>query len=336
MNIKLSVVNIGDGVHYTSSPMYKAFLPLLYSLKLGGMYHERDAIRKSKRLTSCSQFYSFLVTIALWAAALITVYPLKNFTSVNPTSFGILNSILLYFQCAVNVGCLLSASYSEKGWKKFFISFSSLDKYGGVYTDSNWFKKVTAVFCFITWLLFIIVSVFSFLLLFSAPLQSSAIALLLNSVTDIYYLSRVLTLLSLLYLSFCWLFMNCLLLLIGVLVYKECKLYRVSFSTKSNQLGCSHMVFENERKRFIEITRIVKAADSFLGIRNASALSFNVINICVLLYILIYNPDVARDQENFPTYFFGIVMCLSDIVIVCISGILVISGVSNILPLFFF
>ncbi len=85
--------------------------------------------------------------------------------------------------------------------------------------------------------------------------------------------------------------MNCLLLLIGVLVYKECKLYRASFSTKFNQFGCSHTVFENERKRFIEMTRIVKAADSFLSIRNASAFSFNVINICVLLYILIYNPD---------------------------------------------
>ncbi len=199
MNIKLSVANIGDDVHYTCSPLYKAFLPLLYSLKLGGMCHERDAIRKSKRITSCSQFYSFLATIALWVAALITVDPLKYFTSVNPTSFSILNSILLYFQCAVNVGYLFSASYSEKGWKRFFISFSSLDRYGGVYTGSNWFKRVTAVFCFITWLLFIFVSVFSFLLLLSSQLQSSAKPLLLNSVTGTYYLPRVLTLFSLLY-----------------------------------------------------------------------------------------------------------------------------------------
>ena len=325
----LSVTN-GNEEHYTNSPMYKAFLPLLYSLKLGGIYYERDAIRKSKRVTSCNQFYSCLVVIALWAAALLTVYPLKYFTGVNQTSFSIINSILLYFQSAINAMCFFAASYSEKGWKKFFTCLCCLDKYGGVYTDSNWFKKIAVIMSSITWLLFAIFSVFSFLLLFNTQLQSSAIPLLYVSDQNVYYFSRSITLLSLIYLSFCWLFTNCLLLLIGFLIYKECSLYRASFSTKFNQLGYSTLMFENERKRFIEMTRIVKAADNFLCFRHASAFSFNVINICVLLYVLIYYPEVARDQKNFPAYFFGLLMCLSDISIVCISGILVTSGVSKI------
>ena len=288
MNLKLSPARDGDGKHYTQSPMYQAFLPVLYSLKLGGLYHERDAIRKSKRITSCNQLYSFSIMIALWTTALLSVYPLKDFKRVNPEFLSLLNTILLYFQCAINAVCLFAASYSEKGWKKFFICLSSLDQYGGAYTDSKWLKKIAAISCFIAWFLLIVIFIFGVIMLFGAQLQSSVIPKGLLSDQIFYYLSRIATILALLYLTFCWLFTNCLLLLVGFLVYKESKLYRASLSTKSGQLGCSQVVFENERRRLVEMTRIVKAVDHYLCFRNATAFGFNVINICVLLYVLLY------------------------------------------------
>ena len=111
----------------------------------------------------------------------------------------------------------------------------------------------------------------------------------------------------------------------SVLIHKESKLYRTSLLAKSDQLGYFQTVFENERRRLFEMTRIVKATDHYLCFRNATAFSFNVINICVLLYVILY---FSRDQANFSSYIFGLLTCINDISIVCISGILVTSGVS--------
>ena len=288
MNLNLSPVRDGYLKHYTQSPMYQAFLPVFYSLKLGGLYHERDAIQKSKQITSCNQLYSFSVMIALWAAALITAYSLRDFTIVNPELLTLLYTILLSFQCAINAVCLFAASYSEKGWKTFFICLSSLDQYGGAYTDSKWLKKIVAIFCFIAWFVFIVVFIYQIIMLFGAQLGVSVIPTSLITGQIVFYLAQIVTIVSLFYITFCWLFTNCLLLLVGVLIYKESELYRTCLSTKCSQLGCSQAMFENERWRLIEMIRIVEAADHHLCFRNAAAFGFNIFNICTLLYVLIY------------------------------------------------
>ena len=168
MNLKISPARSDDGeLHYIDSPMYKAFMPVLYSLKLGGLYYERDAIKKYNRVTLFNQLYSILVMIILWAVALINLYSLTSLTRVDSSLFSFLSSILLTFQCAINSVCLFAASFSEKGWKKFFICLANLDNYyGGVFTDSNWFKKIAVTSCFIAWFMFVSIVIFGIILLF--------------------------------------------------------------------------------------------------------------------------------------------------------------------------
>ena len=75
---------------------------------------------------------------------------------------------------------------------------------------------------------------------------------------------------------------------------------------------------------------IVKAADRLFSLRQATSFGLNIIKICVLLYVISYYPKYARDQSIFSTYFVWLVICSSDVIIACVSDILITSGVKYI------
>ena len=314
--------------HYTESPMYKAFQPVLCSMKLAGLYYERDAAQATKWNSLANKLYPLIVIIAMWSIAAINMYPFKDITGVNPVSFSFLNQDVFYIQCASSATCLFIASLKENSLKKFFVCLSNLDKFGGVYTNPSWFKRVAFIFSLFAWLLFIFTEIFTLYIMFEKHLLSSAIPRNLVEDQATFNWLQLITILCTIYFSCCWFLTNCFLLLIGILLNKECQLYTASFSTKLNQFAQNQAMFENERMRFIELTRIIKAADRSFSLRQATSFSLNVFNICVMLYVILYFPDLAKDHNLFNPYLFWLMTCFCDISIACISGILITSGVS--------
>ena len=312
---------------YTESAMFRAFLPIFYSMKLVGLYHNKDVLRQSKSITSFGQLYSLTVICAMWAAVLTNLYPLKDTTGINPNLFGHLATESFYIQCSMNATCLFAAFFKQNALRKFFICLSNLDKYGGVLTEAYWFQKLCRIFCYAVWFLFVLCIAFSIYLLFVYSPNYLIPSNLVSGQIAIYLLQFV-TALFIIYFTSSWLFTNCLLLLVSILINKECKLYRISLNNKLSLLGCSQITFENERKRFIEMTRVVKAADRSFSLRQATSFGLNIINICVLLYVISYYPKDIRDQNIYSTYLVWLVICSSDVIIACVSGILVTSGVS--------
>ena len=87
---------------YTESAMFKAFLPIFYSMKLFGFYLDTFAFKRSKATMSFGQLYSLTVIFAVCAAVLSNLYPLKNTTCVNPNLFSNFVSVSFYIRCSTN------------------------------------------------------------------------------------------------------------------------------------------------------------------------------------------------------------------------------------------
>ncbi len=50
---------------YTESTMFRAFLPIFYSMKLVELYHDKDVLRQSEAITLFGQLYSLTVICAM-------------------------------------------------------------------------------------------------------------------------------------------------------------------------------------------------------------------------------------------------------------------------------
>ena len=315
--------------HYTKSPLYKAFLPILYSLKVGGLYYERDSMKRSSKFTLFYFLYSFTVLVIMWASFIVNLYPLKDVTKVDQYFLSTIYNISSSMYCATNVTCLISASCNQKAFGKFFKCLCSRGKYGGThYINPVSFKKVVSTLCIFNWLLFILVVTWSLYFSIGNNLFIFVIpkGFLTNKIA--YYLLQIFATLYLIYVTYCALFTNCLLLTIGIAMYTESKQYRISLLTKLNESGSSQVTIENERKRYVEMTRFINAADCTWSVRLAATFGLNVIDICVMLYVVLYNPDIARAQSLLIPYVFWLITCVSDMSVACISGILITSAVS--------
>lgn len=131
------------------------------------------------------------------------------------------------------------------------------------------------------------------------------------------------------YLSAMWLFPVCLELCLGVLLHTEFRLYRQAFLKKIQREGGQLFVksFDNERRHFLVMTKIVKAADSCLAVHHGAVFLCDIGNICIMLYMLAYlniNKAVAASLV------FWMIACFLDMTVVCVIGILINSGVSYI------
>ena len=91
-------------------------------------------------------------------------------------------------------------------------------------------------------------------------------------------------------------------MLISLFIKKECRLFRISLNNELGLLGCSGVMFETERKRYIKMTRIVKAVDRSFSLRQAMSFGLNIINICELLYVISYCLKDIRDLNVFSSY----------------------------------
>ena len=325
-NVNLPLADDEKNRHYTNSPIYKAFSPLLLSLKLSGLYYERN---KTSSVLPLHSLYSLTVTLAMWIVVIVNLYPLKTVTGVNPDLFALLNGILFYGQCAMNATCLYIASYRQKAFTRFFIGLMNLEKYGGIYTQPHQLRKIAATICYIALLIFVMLMIFNVFLIFATNVMGSLIPRVLVGDSETFYWLRLLKMTMDLYFTACWLLTNCLVMMMGYLIFNECTLYCKSFSMKLDTFGRCQATFENERNRFIEMMRIIKATDRTVSMRQVTSFGCNLVNICVLLYVVCYYPQLGSAQTVLGSYAYALSTSIVDVIVTCSSGILVSRGVSS-------
>ena len=331
MSSKLQSDKDDKNYHYTQTLIYKAFAPFLNSLKVAGLYYVKDGTSRNECFTKFQKIYSFIVTITIFVAFVLHLVAFKDATGINPNSFSIFTVAIFYCQCAANVFCFLIASHNPLAFNKFFTCLSNLDKYGGMYTPLKQIKKLITFLCVLCWIIFVVIVIISGYMMFSVTLLGSMIPqTFFASDSSAYFVVQIVSAIFNFFLMTSWIFSNCLELLVGILIYNECKLYcsKSLFIKQNDNSKNLQPSFENERKRFVEMTRIIRAADCLVSFRHATSFGCNVINICVLLYIISYYPAVVQNHAIVGSYLLWLIVCVLDIGVICCSGMLVIRGVS--------
>ena len=316
---------------YTNSPVYESSGPVLMWLRVVGFYYDKDIPVDNVVRNALHRIYCWAIALIIISVSLYNLLSLKDVKEVNLDMFLTFAGGCSYLLQTINVISFMVASHDNKALKKMFICFSDLSKFGGPYIDPSWLKKLAAVVCimscvglafaimFITWML----ANRSPLAFIFPKTQIAEENILLVSILSFFFE---------IYIVCCWISCSLLELFLAIILYKEFVLFAKSLKKKVNSSEEQIIqYFELERKRFLEMIRIVKAADRSLFLHQAACFGCNVIGLCLQLYAICYYASKIHSSAAAGFLTFGLTICVLDVAVVCTSGILITAGVSIII-----
>ena len=239
-------------------------------------------------------------------------------TSINVDFMKLLACFSFTVNCAVNCVSFLKNAQNPKHVQKFFTGFETLNVYGGAFTQSVQLNKLIKyalaisfmIYCFavglIAYTVFMTDLLYVVLNGFGVEPSSLIIRISLVTVFCIYGLE--------------WILPNCVELCVGLFIYREYRQFYKSFSERL-QADRSQMQesIEIDRQRFVQMARIVETVDKILSLHHGASFASDIANVCLILYITAYYSNSSLVSIIFVL----LMMFMADIVIICISGILI-------------
>ena len=326
-NQKDSLDDIGN-MCYTSLRLYQSFKPIWVSLKIIGLHYEPRS-RKSAVCCSAVQVYCFSIAVLLWTALVFnSVFTYKNGMPKGVALFFSITSLLWNLLGAVNATCIIRSSCNPNALNKYFFSFSNLEKHGRVYLPKEWLEKSVAICCSLGWTFSALGSAYQLYISVGTPLFDGAI-MEIQPVLPVHpiLLKLVIAIIQSYFFSM-WIFVSVLQISLTISIYYEFMLFHRLFSSRLKQDGQNIFSIENERRRFLEMRRIVDGADETFSFRMAACFGCNVIGICLLLYSLMYYPEAIHYPMLTLAYVYWLTISIIDLVVSCSCGILIRASVS--------
>ena len=315
-------------IDYTKTSLYNSLRPILLSLKICGFHYVRSTSKDGNIKQKSLKFYCWFVVSLMIIVLIINIYCLKDITKFGPAAIFSIDSAVSLLLSVMNAICFVFASEYPKALSEVCIAFSDLSEYGGPFTTQSWLKKLSTICCACCWAGWIIAILFIVFMISNGELFMA-----FYSVTSIadhtwYLVVTVISTILQCYFIACWIFINCLEILMGLIVYHEFNLVNSALMSKLDKSRRFQGSIENERGRYLIMSRIVEAVDSTLSFHQAASFASDVICICMQLYYACYFLDIPREPRMVGYTIFGLFVSTSDIINICISGLLVIHGVS--------
>ena len=319
-------LNVQD---FLRNPFYKSFSLLRRSLAVVGLHCYRDTNDGGNccRLNTFSLLYCWAVTIAAWLMVIKSLSVLRYTDTIGPVLLSGLSMSLWMLLCAINATSFLAASLYTKSKRKFFMGFTKLE--GGPHITPALVSKYVYIGTTISWLIIAFnMSLLAFLIFGTDILDVLITDPLPPTNTTGRLVMKFIFLVIFFYLTAMWVFPSTKEICMAMMMSKELYLFRKSFSTKLSRNRGHVDNLENERRRFIDILRILSAADSCFSLHHAASFGCNIVNACLILYIMIYYPFLMKVTTAVLTYIFWFIAAILDVTVVCFSGIIVNSAVS--------
>lgn len=311
---------------YTKSPIYEAFYPLLTSLKIGGLYYNTNAEDRNSLRQRSLRMYCLNGAVVAWASVIFMLALLRNVDKVDQLLMNILSAVAWTSLSALNATAGLRASHQPKQQRKFCRGFGKLQQFGGPYVQLEGARATARHVTVAIWVVLAIKMVSfgyaTFLTTLFDPIfetfvpQSNVTGTL---IIKIVFLCQV----TLLEMQFNLL--NGLEFAFTIVLFKELGAFRKTLADAIDDEGCYHGNLETARCHFVELARLVKAADRCLAIHHGASFACNTANICLLLYAIIFFPA----QYQTPPFIFWFITCLADIIGICVCGIVIFIKVSE-------
>ena len=326
-------INHDKEMDYIQTPLYKAFNPLIVSLKLVGMHYtlKKTDTGKYSAVSIVSQAYSWFLTILAWAMAVRAAATLRLFNSSGPELLSVLSSITWITLCALNASCFLKAAYNPESMMEYFFGFTKLNKFGGSFVCPQRVTKFILAGTLISWIIVITNAIVLSYLINATQLFDflATDPLPLDSDTTSYRMMKIIFTIIDFFLTAFWVFPSAMQFSTCFVVYQELKLFCASLESKINDDGdFTGKSLEPDRKRFLQIVKIIESTDNCLSLHQSAALGCNIINICLLLYVMLYYPKFRAIPAAMGGMAFWLFYAFADICVVIASGVLINSEVS--------
>ena len=325
-----NTVNVNQKFNYENSEAYTALKSIMLSLKVLGLHHTKVATTFNEEKSKCGigvmplKLSGWIIAIIVCCYLVITMSTLQyNGVRGEVIIYNLLSTIWI-LQCAVNIISIVKASHNFNALPKLFLLFDKLQsEYGGILTNLSKFKKLSTIVCVFLWS-FYILGVVSYLYIFcSSSTQLFQVVAPTGFAEGTTYamLMKISFAVLNLYGQPVLIFLTAFEVLVAYFISTEFRLSCKSFSNKIDDKGHFSGCMESERRRYLEMTRIVKAADRSLSLHYAASFSCNITTLGLLIYSLLYYPDVSGQMFSAIAFTSWGLASTIDLICVCISGI---------------
>ena len=299
---------------FSKSPFYEAYTPIIFCLKLSGLYF----VKSKDRLISPQQVYCYILSLCPFVGIAMEFSLFRFMTSLDVNFLTLLVCSSFTLLCAANAISFLRHAHNPKYFRKYIIGFDSLKLFGGPYTQPDQIRKLakyTALISFICYCLALctvsyaifMTELFNFFVQgFNLESTNSFMKIFLTMGFGVFGLQ--------------WTFPNCVSLCVGIHIYLEYKQFFKAFKRRLHaHLRLLQTSIEIDRQRFVQMTRIVEAADKILALHFGVSFATTVACFCLNLYMVAYYSKSA--QVGIVTAF--LMQCVVNTVVNCASGILI-------------
>ncbi len=288
-------------VPYTNTSLYKAMLPVFWSLRFCGLGYvsprDKHITTQGKSALTFSSIsgrvYSSVVLIVLCLNVGRTALVFTGGAAFGPQP--LFGNIILFgwvTLCALNAMAMYRICHREHQYlRKFFLGLHELMLCTGHETGCLRYVNIRVlVTTVVSWMLVFVNMGFAAYLLFYTALMDTV---LVPATPDFQHVTvvRVLYMILLLYLSAAWMIPTALLFNLCLVLYLSLSVFNSTFKRDNLRL----LQLERYRTWHNRLSELVDVADDMFSLQVATALVIKVLLIILTLYNVIWYPDLNSD-----------------------------------------
>ncbi len=286
-----------NATDYKDTHLFKAMYSFFFSMKLAGLYHVRTC---SKQGTDWRVTPSLVYAVCILLLILVQVINIGTKIHTGD-SFGaalIMKLVMLawYMLCFLNGLACFRASFYYKALPEFFLEWTEVHPEE---TCLKFTKLKCIIYVTACWL-FIVANLgfFAYNIFYTSVFDGLLIGVTLSHPQA--YIMKIVFIIGNIFLSSAWVFPVALAMLICNILHFEFSKFNDDLQEAvSNTKVGSELDIESFRQRHQKLCQLIGHADDVLSLYIASNYICSIIDLCLVLYNLLYYPAFFEDTVTF-------------------------------------
>ncbi len=299
--------------HFADISMFKAMEPFFFSMKLMGLFHERNFSKG--RQVSISLLYSIFVIVLLWVLVCQNGFVFNHNDSFGPMLFIKFMILIWQLQCGFNSITCFNACFYYHHLPEFFVQWSLIR-----HPSTHCIKYVrikTIIYTGTCWVVALVNTSFIGYGIFCTNLFNTVIKPMEPShpYVNIY---RGILMIAVVYSTTIWVFPVALTMLICSVIDKEFQLFNNELTAcVSRVTSAAELDVETYRQRYQRLCHLVVHGNNVLSLKLATSYLAGVTNVIFILYIVLYYPIIIDDSLSLVIH---IVWCISNLILLILEA----------------
>lgn len=316
-------------LEYTDSPLFCTLKPLFYSMKLLGLFYYKDYVNssnlaafgthgKKRRKITFSEIYATIMLVIMWINVVRMMLVFHGDDTFGSQLFNKINLVTWYIFGSINITVNFRSCSRYNCLPRFFVKWSKLNPYIKP-ADLKTMQKA-AVICTVGWWSSV---VFSIVADIYGGFHSDLFHGSLTPINPTHPYASIFTFfigVINVYLYSTWTFSLVLHLIVCIVNYYQFNKINQSIISCIQANGKFNGDVEESRGRHQGACKLISHADDFFALYNASLYIATIINICLLMYTMIWQNAKDEDYVSLSIKFYWLIMYVLILIINLVCG----------------